>query len=192
MWTNTKCRKIGVTPQAAAKSQTNKKPGPHVQTFVLISMFSTKLCKWPTQKCYICRHRWKSVKHFAGSSWAHRERRRGRRVFWVHCCLNRAAWVATKGAVSYCLFSCWSPEWSLIHFWLQFLGHSCPQNCANSYQYFDRNKPEDLKRWPTTKVKMYIKLFHVYWEREKKNLADFFKTSGFYNSKNVFLKNVNK
>lgn len=134
-----------------------------------------------------------------GSQWnilrdhpEHTEREEGERVFWVHCCLNRAAWVATKGAVSYCLFSCWSPEWSLIHFWLQFLGHSCPQNCANSYQYFDRNKPEDLKRWPTTKVKIYIKLFHVYWEREKKNLADFFKTSGFYNSKNVFLKNVNK
>lgn len=31
----------------------------------------------------------------------------------------------------------------------------------------------------------------MYTER-KKNLADFFKTSGFYNSKNVFLKNVNK
>lgn len=131
-------------------------------------MFSTKLCKWPTQKCYICRHRWKSVKHFAESSWAHTERRRGERVLWAQCCLNRAAWVATKGAVSYCLFSCWSPEWSLIPFWLQFLGHSCPQNCVNSYQYFDRNKPEDLKHEPTTKVKIYIKLFHAYWEWEKK------------------------
>lgn len=65
-------------------------------------------------------------------------------------------------------FSCWSPEWSLIPFWLQFLGHSCPQNCVNSYQYFDRNKPEDLKHEPTTKVKIYIKLFHAYWEWEKK------------------------